>query len=128
LKKEKIYLEMIPQILPIEPVVALVNQYYGSYPMAVASGGHRYVVLQTLNALGIAEKFDAIVGAEDYIHGKPAPDPFLEAARRLSVSPAKCLVFEDARPGIEAAEAAGMQWVLIPPPVRKVSDVIDATE
>jgi HAD superfamily hydrolase (TIGR01509 family) len=77
------------------------------------------VVIQTLNALGLTNKFEAIVGAEDYKHGKPAPDPFLEAAHRLSVVPEKCLVFEDAPNGVESAEAAGMQYVLIPPPERK---------
>jgi beta-phosphoglucomutase family hydrolase len=124
LKKEEIYLRMIPQIVPIEPVVALVHRYHGTLPMAVASGGHRSVVLQTLNALGIAGMFDAIVGAEDYAHGKPAPDPFLEAARRLNTAPEKCLVFEDAPTGIEAANAAGMQWVIVPPPSRNISEVI----
>lgn len=119
--KEDIYVKTIPQILPIEPVVALVHQYHGTVPMAVASGGYRAIVLQTLEVLGIGDKFDAVVGAEDYLHGKPAPDPFLEAARRLNVAPEKCLVFEDAQTGIESAKAAGMQWVLIPQPVRNVS-------
>lgn len=123
-KKEQIYLRMIPKILPIEPVVALVEKLHGKLPMAVASGGHRYVVLETLNALGITDKFNAIVGAEDYAHGKPAPDPFLEAARRLNVVPEKCLVFEDAPTGVESAVAAGMKYVLVPPPHRKVSEVI----
>ena len=116
--KEEIYIRTIPQILPIEPVVALVNQFHGSKRMAVASGGYRAIVLQTLDALGIRDKFDAIVGAEDCRRGKPAPDPFLEAARRMDVPPEKCLVFEDAQTGIEAAKAAGMQWVFIPQPAR----------
>ena len=121
LKKEDIYVKMIPEILPIEPVVALVNQYHGSHPMAVASGGFTRVVRQTLTALGIVDKFNAIVGAEDYKNGKPAPDPFLEAAWRLNVPPEKCLVFEDTQIGIEAAKAAGMKWVLVPPPIRPVA-------
>ena len=116
--KEELYLKMIPEILPIQPVVELMMKYHGVHPMAVASGGHTRVVLQTLNALGIADKFDAIVGAEDYVHGKPAPDPFLEAARRLGVPPAKCIVFEDSQIGIDAAKAAGMAWVLVPQPKR----------
>src|SRR5437588_11431413 len=84
--------------------------------MPVASGGRRSIVTKTLDALGLAEKFNAIIGAEDYVNGKPAPDPFLTAAARLSVEPAKCLVFEDTQIGITAAKAAGMQWVLVPPP------------
>jgi HAD superfamily hydrolase (TIGR01509 family) len=115
---------MISRILPIEPVVALVHEFYGKIPMAVASGGYRKIVIQTLDSLGITEKFDAIVGCEDYERGKPAPDPFLEAARRLNVPPEKCLVFEDAPTGVESAKAAGMQYVLVPPPERRVLDVI----
>jgi HAD superfamily hydrolase (TIGR01509 family) len=52
-----------------------------------------------------------IVTAEDTVHGKPHPDPFLEAARRLAVDPVRCLVFEDGDPGIEAGLAAGMDVV-----------------
>lgn len=117
-EKEQLYLELVPKILPIEPVVAIVNQLHGSVPLAVASGGHQAIVRKTLDALGITDKFDVIVGAEDYRHGKPAPDPYLEAARRLGVEPSKCLVFEDTQTGIESAKAAGMRWVLVPPPAR----------
>lgn len=116
--KENLFLQMIPEILPIEPVVALVNQFAGTLPMAVASGGRRAIVVKTLTALGIADKFTAILGSEDYPKGKPFPDPFLEAARRLGVAPERCLVFEDTITGVEAAKAAGMQWVMVPPPKR----------
>jgi len=112
--KERFYLEMISQIAPIEPVVAIVNQVHGTLPMAVASGGHRHIVLKTLGALGIVEKFDAIIGSEDYKNGKPSPDPFLTAAARLGVEPSRCLVFEDTQTGVAAANAAGMKWVLVP--------------
>ena len=112
--KETRYIEMLSEIRPIEPVVNFVHEFYGKRPLAVASGGHRAIVMKTLEGLGIADRFDAIVGAEDYRRGKPAPDPFLEAARQLKVDPRKCLVFEDTRLGCVAAEAAGMQWVLVP--------------
>jgi len=112
--KESLFLKLIPEILPIEPVVAFVHQFYGKKPLAVASGGHRSVVLKTLTALGIAEKFNAIVGAEDYENGKPAPDPFLEAARRIGADPRNCLAFEDTETGLTAAKAAGMQTVFVP--------------
>ncbi len=116
--KETLFLEMIPEILPIEPVVALARELYGKKPLAVASGGHRAIVEKTLAALGIAGLFQTIVGAEDYRHGKPAPDPFLEAARRLGVPPEHCLAFEDTQAGIASAKAAGMQTVLVPSPQR----------
>ena len=116
--KESIFLKLSPEIAAIEPVVAIAKAFQGRKPMAVASGGHRRIVINTLRALGIVDLFQTIVCSEDYRRGKPAPDPFLEAAMRLGVTPEKCLVFEDTATGIEAAKAAGMQWVLVPPPKR----------
>ncbi len=116
--KESIFLELSPQIGAIEPVVALAKRFHKVKPLAVASGGHRRIVMNTLRALGIVELFDAIVCSEDYQRGKPSPDPFLEAALRLDVAPESCLVFEDTATGIAAATAAGMQSVLVPAPRR----------
>ena len=112
--KESLFLEMSHEIAAIEPVVSLARQYHGHKPLAVASGGHRRIVMNTLRALGISDLFQAIVCSEDYQRGKPAPDPFLEAALRLDVAPETCLVFEDTATGIAAATAAGMQSVLVP--------------
>jgi beta-phosphoglucomutase family hydrolase len=117
--KDDLFIQMIPQTLPIEPVVELVHQFHGVKPLAVASGGTRNIVTRTLEALGILRKFKTIVTVEDYRRGKPAPDPFLEAARQLGVVPQNCLVFEDTSAGIAAARAANMQWVLVEPPHRK---------
>ena len=116
--KESLYVQLIPKILPIEAVVDFVHQFHGKKPLAVASGGHRSIVRKTLTALGIVDKFDAIVGAEDYVNGKPAPDPFLEAARQIGVAPERCLAFEDTALGIQSATAAGMKTVLVPVPRR----------
>lgn len=58
--------------------------------------------------------FERVVTPEDVTHGKPAPDMFLLAAERMGVPPGRCLVFEDAEPGMRAAEAAGMPWVRVP--------------
>ena len=106
--------ELLHEVEPIEPVLEIARRMHGVAPLAVASGGHREIVLKTLNYLGIAGLFDAVVGYEDYERGKPAPDPFLEAARRIGVAPADCLVFEDSPTGVEAATAAGMQYVFVP--------------
>jgi beta-phosphoglucomutase family hydrolase len=118
-RKEALFRALIPQVRPIEPVVELVHQYHGRFPLAVVSGGTRDIVTRTLAGLGLRDKFQAIVTAEDCRHGKPAPDPFLEAARQLGVPPARCLVFEDTSTGIAAATAAGMKYVLVPPPRRR---------
>lgn len=117
-RKEALFLERTHEIAAIEPVVALAREFFGQKPLAVASGGHRRIVLNTLRALGIDQLFQAIVTSEDYQRGKPSPDPFLEAAMRLGVDPAACLVFEDTSTGVAAAVAAGMQYVLVPPPER----------
>lgn len=116
--KERHFLELSSEIAAIEPVVSLAREWHGRKPLAVASGGHRRIVLNTLRALGIVELFNTIVTSEDYLRGKPHPDPFLEAARRLDVVPERCLVFEDTTTGIQAATAAGMASVLVPHPQR----------
>ncbi len=116
--KERLFLEFSHEVAEIGPVVALAREWHGRKPMAVASGGHRNIVMKTLRALGIAGLFDTIVCSEDYLRGKPHPDPFLEAARRMNVVPERCLVFEDTTTGLQAATAAGMACVLVPPPPR----------
>lgn len=112
-RKEHYYRESIPQVEPMHDVIAVVREHHGKIPMAVASGGHRDLVERTLHVLEIRELFDAVVTAEDYERGKPAPDPFLKAAELLRVEPVHCLVFEDTETGLQAARAAGMAWVLV---------------
>ena len=90
-------------------VTAIARRYRGEVPLAVASNGTRVNVAQTLEAVGLSSLFDALVAVDDVAHGKPAPDLYLEAARRLGVKPEGCIVFEDTEPGIEAARAAGMR-------------------
>jgi beta-phosphoglucomutase family hydrolase len=109
--KESKYIELIDQVKPIEPVTDVVRQYAGRLPMAVATGGTRAIVTRTLGAVGLLDAFQAIVTADDVVHGKPAPDIFLESARRLNVAPAYCLVFEDADLGVQAAHAAGIRVI-----------------
>ena len=112
-EKENCYLELLSQVQPIVAVVKLVHAFFGKVPLAVASGGYRKVVTATLEVLGLIQFFETIVCAEDYHHGKPAPDPFLEAARRMGLAPGDCLVFEDSPTGVAAAKAAGMEYVLV---------------
>jgi HAD superfamily hydrolase (TIGR01509 family) len=72
------------------------------------------IVRQTLARVGLTGLFPVVITPEDVARGKPAPDMFLLAAERMGVPAAACLVFEDAEPGIQAAEAAGMKWVHVP--------------
>jgi HAD superfamily hydrolase (TIGR01549 family) len=103
------YLDAIDALSEIEVVAEVARRHLGKVPMAVASGGTREIVEATLKAVNLFHLFDAVVSIED-VHGrgKPAPDIFLEAARRLGVPPDRCTVFEDSDEGIEAAGIAGM--------------------
>jgi beta-phosphoglucomutase family hydrolase len=112
--KEEYFSALIHEVKPIEAVVQIARRMHSMAPMAVASGGFRKYVELTLDAIGIRELFQTVVCAEDYRRGKPFPDPFLEAARRLDVAPEQCLVFEDSQLGVQAAAAAGMACVFVP--------------
>jgi beta-phosphoglucomutase family hydrolase len=112
--KEAIFVEMQKDAKLIEPVVEIARRVALTHPVAIASGGPRDIVHRMLEISGLAPLFKVVVTPEDVEHGKPAPDMFLLAARRIGVPPAKCLVFEDAEPGMRAADAAGMQWVRVP--------------
>lgn len=95
--------------LRIRPgVVALARALQGRLPMAVASNGHRQVVEASLTATGLRALFDTVVTVDDVAEGKPAPDIFIEAARRLGAAPHLCQVFEDSDEGLEAARRAGI--------------------
>ncbi len=83
--------------------------HHGKVPMAVGSNGHLENVKATLEATGLLPLFDDVVSADEVEHGKPAPDVYLEAARRIGVAPAECIVFEDTDEGLEAAHRAGMR-------------------
>lgn len=113
--KEALYEELLPRAVPIEPVCALVREYHGQYPLAVASGGLRRLVEKTLDGLGLRHCFDAVCTAEDVERGKPNPDLFLLAAGKIGVPATECIVFEDSELGLEAARRAGMQPVDIRP-------------
>jgi beta-phosphoglucomutase-like phosphatase (HAD superfamily) len=105
----------LEHIGPIELVVNLAHRHHGRLPMAVASGGTRRVIEQVLVHLGIRDWFQAVVTSEDVAAQKPAPDIFLEAARRIGVPPAFCRAYEDADLGVQAIRAAGMEAVDVRP-------------
>lgn len=120
--KEERAREKLVAARPIEPVVAVVRRYRGRLPMAVASSGVRANVETVLEAIGLAGHFTTIVTADDGLKPKPAPDLFLEAARRMGVSPPTCQVFEDSELGLEAARQAGMVATDVRPYIPAVDD------
>jgi beta-phosphoglucomutase family hydrolase len=112
--KETLFTELQADARLIEPVVNFARKVAATHPVAIASGGPRPIVQRSLELAGLAPLFAVVVTADDVQHGKPAPDMFLLAARLMQVPPERCLVFEDAEPGMRAADAAGMQWVRVP--------------
>jgi beta-phosphoglucomutase family hydrolase len=114
-EKERLFLENMESLEPVHRVMEIVHREHRRRKMAVASGGWNSVIKRSLGAVGLQDMFDAIVGADEVEHGKPAPDIFLEAARRLGLQPADCLVYEDGDLGIQAAKAAGMEVIDVRP-------------
>ena len=100
---------LLDQTQPLEAVAALARRYYGHLPMAVVSGSNRTNVERALRVAGLRELFPVVLTADDGLPPKPAPDLFLEAARRLGVEPNRCQAFEDAEAGLEAIRRAGMR-------------------
>jgi HAD superfamily hydrolase (TIGR01509 family) len=102
-------LATIRDITPVNSVVTLLRSARrAGLPCAIASGASRLLVRAGLDALGLSGEFAAVVTREDAPRGKPAPDLYCEAARRLGVLPGRCLAVDDAPDGVTAARAAGM--------------------
>jgi beta-phosphoglucomutase-like phosphatase (HAD superfamily) len=118
-RKEGLYYDLLPQLKAIPEVLQHIEAQHGLIPFAVVSGGRSSSVIRSLTTVNLLDKFETIVGAEDYANSKPAPDAFLVAAQRLGVAPELCLVFEDTDLGIQAATAAGMASVRVPSPTER---------
>jgi beta-phosphoglucomutase-like phosphatase (HAD superfamily) len=114
-EKEAAFERLIPEIQIIPRIAGIARDHYGKIPMAVASGGTHRVVNGTLRHLGIEHLFQTVVTSEDVVGQKPAPDIFLEAARRLGVAPRFCRAYEDTDLGMQAIRAAGMEAVDVRP-------------
>jgi HAD superfamily hydrolase (TIGR01509 family) len=108
---ERGYRERLP-LLPgaCEAVRSLASRY----PLALASSANRSIIALVLRLADLADCFQAAVSSEEVPRGKPAPDVYLEAARRISKAPASCAAVEDSANGIRAAEAARMRVIAIP--------------
>lgn len=110
-EKEEAYLPFMGEVEPIHAVVEIAKEHHGKIPMAVASGGTQKIICQVLEHLNIRQLFDAVVTSEMVKHQKPAPDIFLEAARRIGVDPKSCRAYEDTDLGMKAIRDAGMEAV-----------------
>lgn len=114
LRKEAIYRDVVRErniaALPgVEPWLQMLGD--ASIPCVIGSSTHRENIVTALEMLGMEHYFTAIVSAEDVKRGKPDPQVFLEAAKRIGIEPKGCIVFEDALVGIAAAKAAAMRVV-----------------
>ena len=98
----------------IDGAVDAVRRLAAEFPLAVASSSNRPLIEAVLEAAGIASLFAAVVSSEEVERGKPAPDVYLEAARRLGVEPKRCAAVEDSSNGIRSARTAGMRVLALP--------------
>src|SRR5258706_3281240 len=110
-EKENAYLPLMAQVEPIHAVVEIARANHGKIPMAVASGGTQPIIVGVLEHLKIRHLFDAVVTSEMVQNQKPAPDIFLESARRIGVDPKSCRGYEDTDLGMQAIRSAGMEAV-----------------
>ena len=103
--------------LPLIPgAEQAVERLAARWPLALASSSNRELIDLVLESSGLGRYFEASVSSEEVARGKPAPDVFLEAARRLGVGPTSCAAVEDSENGILAAKAADMRTIAIPNP------------
>jgi beta-phosphoglucomutase family hydrolase len=110
-EKEEAYLPLMAEVEPIHAVVEIAKAHHRKIPMAVASGGTQKIICEVLAHLKIRHLFAAVVTCEMVTNQKPAPDIFLEAARRIGVDPKLCRGYEDTDLGLTAIRAAGMDAV-----------------
>jgi HAD superfamily hydrolase (TIGR01509 family) len=98
----------------IDGAVEAVRRLAARYPLGLASSSNRPLIDAALETAGLAACFTATVSSEEVARGKPAPDVYVEAARRLGVEPQACAAVEDSHGGIRSAKAAGMRVIVFP--------------
>jgi beta-phosphoglucomutase family hydrolase len=116
LRKEELYREIVLEkgLEPLPGVRTWLDRLAAAgIPCAIGSSTHRKNIEVSLDVLGLRGFFREIVSAEDVSHGKPDPEVFLKAAAKIGMAPDRCVVFEDAHVGIEAAHRAGMRVIAV---------------
>ncbi|EMH4163582.1 fructose-1-phosphate/6-phosphogluconate phosphatase [Pluralibacter gergoviae] len=109
-KTQAVKAMLLDTVRPL-PLIDVVKAWHGRRPMSVGTGSESAIAEALLNHLDLRQYFSAVVAADDVQNHKPAPDTFLLCAERMGVAPEKCVVFEDADFGLEAARRAGMDAV-----------------
>ena len=123
------------EVLPvIDGAVEVVRRLAGEHRLGLASSSNRQLIDAALSEMQLTDLFETTVSSEEVPRGKPAPDVYLEAARRLGVDPGRCAAIEDSGNGIRSAHAAGMRVVAIPnsrypppPETLALADVVAAS-
>ena len=110
---ERLYRERLPLV---DGAVAAVRRIGSRWPLAIASSSNRPLIDLFVELTGTADLFRATVSSVEVAAGKPAPDVYLEAARRLGAAPPSCAAIEDSENGIKSAHAAGLRVIAIPNP------------
>jgi HAD superfamily hydrolase (TIGR01509 family) len=110
-RMEGLYRQRLPLISGAREAVERLAE---PWPLGIASSANRPLIELALELAGLSHRFEAIVSSEEVPRGKPAPDVYLEAARRLDMAPERCAAIEDSANGILAARAAGMRAIAIP--------------
>jgi len=125
-EQKRLFQELVPRE-PMRGIRDLLETLTSAgIPCAVASSGPARWVGPAIERLGLTSRFAAVVTGDDVVRRKPAPDGYLEAARRLGADPTQAVAVEDSAPGILAARAAGMKTVAIPHPLTEGHDLGDA--
>jgi HAD superfamily hydrolase (TIGR01509 family) len=120
------YRERLPLV---DGAVEAVRRIGERWPLALASSSNRELIDFALELMGVADLFRVTISSEEVERGKPAPDVYLEAARRLEVAPERAVAIEDSGAGIRAAKAAGMRVIAIPNPhFPPPEDVLESAE
>ena len=110
-------LERYGEVPPLIPgAVEAVRRCAERWPLAVASSSNPELIEVVLDVAGLHDVIPVVVSSQEVARGKPAPDVYLEAARRLGVDPQVCAAVEDSHNGIRSAKAAGMRVIAIPNP------------
>jgi HAD superfamily hydrolase (TIGR01509 family) len=125
-RMEERYRERLPLV---DGAVEAVRRIGERWPLALASSSNRELIDFALELMGVADLFRVTISSEEVERGKPAPDVYLEAARRLEVAPERAVAIEDSGAGIRAAKAAGMRVIAIPNPhFPPPEDVLESAE